>query len=406
MPVLLLTIFLDLVGYGILIPLGPLLFTDPSSPSYILGSASPQTGYIIFGTLLAIYPLTQFIATPILGQLSDRFGRKPILNITLLGTAISYVTFAVAILTHNIPLLFISRGIDGITGSNIAISQAALADTSDPKNRSRAFGLMGAAIGAGVTLGPFIGGIFAGPLLIPGLGYSTAFWFAALLSFLNVILIQFFFKETYKPIKSTDKINLTKSVGNIVRAFNLEKMRPLFTTSLLYSIGFSFYAVSIAIYLNHRYGFTSPNIGSFYLYLGSWVIISQLLIVRIFAKRFSENHILRSSLFILSLCPLLIIGSAHWWILLFITPFFVASNSLTTTNIAALVSRSAGPTIQGEVLGINASVQALGQSIPPIIGGIVAAAFVYWSPLLISSCVLLVAAIVFFISQKGPKQAL
>jgi predicted MFS family arabinose efflux permease len=242
--------------------------------------------------------------------------------------------------------------------------------------------------------------MFAGPFLVTSLGYSTPFWIATFLSLVNVALIQFFFSETYHLARSTAKIQLNKSFHNIKKALSLTGMRPLFGTSFLYSFGFSFYTSSIAIYLNHRYGFSSPTIGIFYLYMGVWIITSQAVIVRLVAKRFTEPQVLKQSLFWLGLCPALIVASAHWWLLLFLAPFFIAVNSLTNTNLAALVSKSAGPTIQGEVLGINASVQALGQAIPPIIGGAVAAALVYWAPLIVSSVVILIASFVFMATYK------
>ena len=147
-PVIFFTILLNALGFGILIPIIPLLLADPKSqyfmlpPSFTLGQ-----GYIIFGLLVASYPFMQFLATPILGQLSDKFGRKKILGISLAGTFISYVLFAVGILIKSIPLLFIARAFDGITGGNISVAQAVVADVTLPQRRASTFGLVGAAFG-------------------------------------------------------------------------------------------------------------------------------------------------------------------------------------------------------------------------------------------------------------------
>jgi MFS transporter, DHA1 family, tetracycline resistance protein len=144
------TVFLDLLGYGILIPVIPLLVTDPTSPFFLLApTATLESGLILLGFLIAVYPIGQFFSTPILGQLSDRYGRKPILIISILGTSISYVLFAIGIITKNIPLLFFSRFFDGMTGGNIAVAQATIADITTPENRARNFGMIGAAFGLG-----------------------------------------------------------------------------------------------------------------------------------------------------------------------------------------------------------------------------------------------------------------
>jgi DHA1 family tetracycline resistance protein-like MFS transporter len=133
-PVVFFTILLNALGFGILIPIIPLLLADPKSQYFMLPhSFSLGQGYIIFGFLVAIYPLMQFMATPILGQLSDKFGRKKILAISLAGTFISYILFAIGILLKNIPLLFISRAFDGITGGNISVAQAVVADVTPPQ---------------------------------------------------------------------------------------------------------------------------------------------------------------------------------------------------------------------------------------------------------------------------------
>ena len=126
--VIFLTIFVDMLGAGILIPIVPQLLANPASEYYLLPQGfTVQQGFILLGFLTASFSLMQFISTPILGQLSDRYGRRRLLMISLLGTSFSYVLFAVGILTKNLPLLFASRMFDGITGGNISIAQAAIA---------------------------------------------------------------------------------------------------------------------------------------------------------------------------------------------------------------------------------------------------------------------------------------
>lgn len=143
LPIVLLTIFLDVLGVGILIPVLPQLVYEIFLPA----GYSMKSAFIMLGWLTFIYPFMQFISTPILGQLSDRYGRKPLLGFSLFGTALGYVLFAVAIITKNIPLLFIARGFDGLTGGNISVARAVIADVSLPEHRTRNFGLIGAGFG-------------------------------------------------------------------------------------------------------------------------------------------------------------------------------------------------------------------------------------------------------------------
>ena len=161
MPVFL-TVFIDLVGFSILIPIFPLLIGD--TPFRVTPESwSFQDGLIMLGFLQAIYPLCTFVAAPILGQLSDRFGRKPVLAFSIAGTAIGYVIFALGISATSIPLLFLGRAIDGLTGGNIAVAQAAVGDISNDSNRQKNFGLLGAAFGLGFIIGPYLGGKLSQP---------------------------------------------------------------------------------------------------------------------------------------------------------------------------------------------------------------------------------------------------
>jgi len=139
------------------------------------------------GWLMSAFPLAQFLCTPILGQLADRYGRKKVLAFSIGGTAISYALFALGIYTKSIPLLFFARILDGISGGNISVAQAVIGDVSNAKNRAKNFGLVGVSIGIGFILGPFIGGKLSDPAVISWFDAATPFWFAAFLSIINHI---------------------------------------------------------------------------------------------------------------------------------------------------------------------------------------------------------------------------
>ncbi len=405
LPVVLFTIFVDLIGFGILIPVIPHLLTNPKSAYYLLAGTgiTLQQGFIILGYLTAIFPFMQFIATPILGQLSDKFGRKKILAISLLGTCISYLVFALGIILHNLPLLFIARGFDGITGGNLSVAQAAIADVTKPENRAKAFGMIGAAFGLGFILGPYIGGKLSDPSIVSWFSATTPFYFAAILSFLNVVFVLTLFPETLANFAHDKSIEFGKSLHNIVKAFSLPNLKEVFLTVFLFQAGFGFFVTFFAVYLISKFGFTQGNIGDFFAYVGIWIALSQAIVTRLASKYFSEAEILRFSIIIAGeIIALYLLPTAGWQLLL-ITPFFAMANGLSQANLVALVSRSATAEIQGEVLGINSSVMALAQAIPPVISGYIAASLSPQAPVIVASIVIVLAGIVFMIFYQMKK---
>lgn len=395
------TVFIDLLGFGILIPVIPLLLADPSSPYYLLNPSQDLSyGYILLGFLTAIFPIGQFFAAPILGQLSDKYGRKKVLAFSLLGTSMSYIVFALAILTRNIPLLFASRFFDGMTGGNISVAQAAIADITKPEHRAKNFGLIGAAFGLGFIIGPFIGGKLSDPTVVGWFNASTPFWFAAILSFLNVLSVLFIFPETRKHISHHLSVDWSKSIHNILHATTLKQVRSIFLTSFLFQGGFTFFTTFFAVYLINRFNFSQGNIGDFFAYIGLWIAFAQIFLVRIVTNKFQERQILPFSILGVGIFILLYIFPTVWWQLLFIVPFMAIFNAFSSATLPALVSRSVSGEIQGEILGINASVQALAFAIPPIISGFVAAKLSPEATILVSGCIILISWVTFLLTNK------
>lgn len=390
-----------MIGVGVLVPIIPLLLTDPNYPYHL--DVAIAGGYVLLGALTAIYPFMQFLATPILGQISDHVGRKPVLAISLAGTSLSYVVFAVGIITKNIPLLFISRAVDGITGGNIAVAQAAIADATAPAKRARAFGLMGAAFGLGFIIGPFLGGRLADPSIVPWFNATTPFWFAAILSALNMLAVLFLFKETLAQ-KTKGSIHWAQSFINIRAATMKPGLRALFGTSFLFTSGFTFFTTFFGVYLIKKFGFNQAGIGDFFALVGICVALTQAFVTGFVGKRFKPYAILTVSLFGVG-TTLFFFWLAHVsWLLYLITIPNAMFIGLIMANLNGLISRSAGPQEQGTVLGIGASVQALAQSIPPVIAGFIAVAFAPEVPLIIASIIVYIAAVVFFLTAKRVTQ--
>lgn len=413
MPVVLLTIFLDVLGVGILVPVIPQLLANPMSTYYLLPAGwTFKEGLILLGWLLAIYPFMQFLATPILGQLSDRFGRKPVLGFSIFGTAIGYVLFAVGIITKNIPLLFFGRALDGITGGNLSVAQAVIADVTPPKDRTKRFALIGAAFGVGFVLGPYIGAKLASP----GISFfglfstphwfspATPFWFTAILSFINLLLILAFLPETHKHMKHV-KIKVTQSLTNIVKAASYPGLRVVFPSVFLFWGGFAFFQTFFQVLLINKLGFSASNIGDYFAWVGLWIAFTQAVITPFVAKWAKPWQVLRFS-FILAGVGLF----ANLWAhntaqLLLVTPIFAIFLGETIANSLSLVSTSVGPEIQGEVLGINTSVQSLAQAIPAALSGYLATISIT-TPVVVGGLSVIAAGVLFIAIYRPTKQML
>lgn len=405
--VVLLTVFLDILGFGILLPVMPeLIFTifEPAGYSF-------DQSLVALGWLTAVYPLAQFVATPVLGQLSDRHGRKPVLAISLAGTALGYVLFALGILLHNIPLLFVGRILDGITGGNISVARAVVADVSPRRHRARNFGLIGACFGVGFIMGPVIGARMAeanavifGFLRTPGwFDTATPFWFAAILSLLNMVLVVALLPETNRHIDAALKVAWSKSLRNIRTAATHPALRVIFTTEFLFWGGFTFFTTFFQVLLIQKLGFTTSNVGDMFAYIGICIALSQALLVPFVAKYIKGHDVLRFSLLGTGLALFLQLLPNTTWQLLLTAPVIAVFNGLTVANATALVSLSADRKIQGEVLGIEASVQALAQAVPAIIAGYVAT-FGVSTPVIVGGCIVVVAGIVYLALYRVPKK--
>lgn len=409
LPAALFTVFLDAIGVSILIPLYVALVL-PGEYQVIPVSWTLRDGFIMVGWLTGIYSICTFLAAPILGQLSDKYGRKIVLGISLLGTSLGYALFAIGVIQKNIPLMFLSRIIDGLTGGNIAIGRAIIGDVSTNETRTRNFGLIGAMFGIGFVLGPYLGGRLstAGIPFINVAGqqflhtpswFSPAvpFWFATILAFINALLVFFVLPETLAE-RSRHRIRWNKSLSDIKKAVTLPGVRSVIPVSFLFTAGFTFFTTFFSFSMVAQIkGFTAANVADYFSLIGIWIAVFQGAVIPILAKRFKNYQVIRFSMFGVAASVLILLLFARTTeSAILLSPFIPLFVAMTMANMIALISSVVSRDIQGEVMGINSSVEALGQAIPAIMSGYIASVAV-WLPSGVAAATMVMAGLLFWV---------
>lgn len=399
LPVLFLTLLLDVVGIGMIIPILPIIFTDPSSPSFILGSYSTEMQLMISGAVTAVSGIVTFFVSPIMGELSDMYGRKKLLIIGIALLAVSQVIFALGIITSSLTVLFLSRILNGLAGGNISIVQASIADISTPKDRAKNFGLIGAAFGMGFIIGPLLGGYLAHLFGNP----SAPFLFAALLGLINVISVKRLYKETNTVSSSiTKRITPLKALYNLVLAYQDKATAHLYVTSFFYVAGFTFFTSFTGIYLVHKFSLSAAELGSYFGVIGVWIVITQGLILRYVTRTYSEKRILLVSMPLVAIAIVMMIFAPTMLYAYILIPCIAIPQGLSMASIGALISKSASKDKQGVALGINGSLSALNQGIIPATAGVLTAYTAVWIPYMLAGLCIAIAWKTLFVTRRHP----
>ncbi|MFA6328999.1 MAG: MFS transporter [Candidatus Micrarchaeia archaeon] len=393
-------VFIDMIGLGLAIPILAPMFFDVQHGVLPAGYGVGIRG-ILLGLLIAAYPLAQFFGSPIIGALSDHRGRKPVLLITLAGTMLGYLVFAAGVLLGNVPLLYIGRMVSGFTGGNMATAYSAIADISDEKSKTRNFGLVGVAFGVGFVIGPYLGGQLSDPSVVPWFNFSTPFFAAALLALANMMMVYFRFEETLK-VRVHTPMSPWMGFANLKRAASLPSLRTMFIVIFLYMFGYTMYTQFLSVYLIERFDFSTGHIGDIYAFIGLCIALTQGFVVRPISRRFTSEQVLQVSFLGLSLAVgavLLATDAAHVY---FFIPAVALFAGLTYPNTVTVVSNLAGRESQGEILGINQSIQAAAQAIPPIIAGVIISIGVTL-PIICASAIIFLAWACFALFQRAER---
>lgn len=336
------TVVIDMIGFGIVIPILPLYAQD-------LG-ASPT----VIGVLASSYALMQFLFAPVWGRLSDRHGRRPVILVALAGSAISSLLIGLA---TSLVLLFVARILNGISGASYSAAQAYVADVTSPQERARGMGLIGAAFGLGFILGPAIGGLCA--IVDPRL----PFFVAAALAALNLL-------AAWRRLPEPERRPATQSSQRelLRAAFRDGRIAPMIAITFLATFAFVGMEQTFALLGNRRFGFGLVETGLMFTYIGVVVAVVQGKAVGPLVARLGERRVMLTGLVVTGAALGLLAVTMHLWALFLVTALLAASG-LVFPTVTSIVSQAAGDADQGGMLGLVASSSGLARIVGPLAAG-------------------------------------
>jgi multidrug resistance protein len=348
-----LIIFIDLLGFGLIIPIVPFYLQDFIDDPSTIG----QTIALLITAAAAM----QFIFNPIWGRLSDRIGRRPILLMSTLGMSMSHAFFALA---PSIELLFLSRIMTGIFAATVPTAMAYISDVTSEEDRAKGMGLVGAAFGLGFILGPAAGGILAdlGGFKLPLFGASA-------LSLAALVLAFFTLKETVDTSGAATRDYRRFNLANLMRAFKHPTLGILFLIFFIVNLAFSNLETVFALYIDKVFSYTTKEAGYFFAMIGVISATVQGVFIGRFSKKFGEKKLIIGSLFILGVSFILLPLSKLVVLFTIFMAFIAFSLGLHNPSVTSLISKNATKDEQGGVLGINQSFSALGRIIGPLWAG-------------------------------------
>ncbi len=339
-------VFVDLLGFSIILPLLPFYALE-----YKL---TPDA----IGLIAAVYSVFQFIASPVLGAMSDKYGRRPLLIYSQIGSMLGFLMLGWA---SAVWMLIASRVIDGISGGNITIAAAYVADVTEPKDRASAMGVIGVAFGLGFMFGPFIGGELAALW-----GKAAPAFGAAIFSGISVLLTIFYLKE---PVIHRSTKEGKKGLAMTIEYFRTKNLRTFLLIFFFFALPFALYVSMFSLYAHLELDFTERDVGRFLAYVGFLGIIWQGVVIRPLVKKMGELFSVRLGMVCLAIGLLLIVLAENWLQLALVAFIFSFGSGITRVVISSLITQAAPPDKKGSVLGVSASLESLSRIIGPVIGG-------------------------------------
>lgn len=363
-------VFMDMIGFGFIIPIMPDMISQFGASQNMLG------------IVLGIYALGQFIAAPLVGSLSDRYGRKPMLLLSIGGTFLSLILLGLA---NSIALILVSRLLDGITGGNITVAQSYIADSTDKEDRSKGFGLIGMAFGLGFILGPLFGG------LLMGINIHAPAFTAAAIAAVNLVIIAFVLPESHKKEdrKEMRKLRIIDT-GAFRKVFSLDPGRKYLAVILFYTLAFNMFETMFSSHSMLAIGLSPRARGLILAYMGVLIAGMQGGLIGKLTSRFRELSLLNLSniILIISLAAWAFVDSTLQLMLIIIPLSFAAA--LQSVIQKSLLSQSVEGDNQGMVLGVSTSLESLTRVIAPILGGYLLSKVSLWAPGVLSALILII----------------
>ncbi|MEW5975008.1 MAG: MFS transporter [Acidobacteriota bacterium] len=374
--ILFVTVFLDLVGFGIVLPILPFYAESFGATALMVGLLSTS------------YSLMQFLFAPFWGWFSDRVGRRPVILVGLLGSSVSYLIFGAA---NTLPVLFLSRIFAGIAGANIATAQANIADSTEPQNRARGMGLIGAAYGLGFIFGPAIGG------LLSPFGYGVPAFFASGLAFCNFVAATQFLPETLKPEGNRSK-SKGWNLGRLGRTLRYQELGLYLALFFIATFAFANLEATFALMTERKFGYNAHHNGLLFAYIGVLITVMQGGFIGLLVKRFGEQRLVRIGLFSMVLSLALLPYAAGLATLLLVLVALSFGHGAAGPSITSLISQLSGQDDQGGTLGMAQSLASLARILGPVWGGFTFDRFGFQYPYLTGS---LFMAVAFLLSLHG-----
>jgi DHA1 family tetracycline resistance protein-like MFS transporter len=366
--IIFLTIFVNLIGFGIIIPLLP-FYAETFG-------ASP----IVIGLLFAVFSICQLVAAPVLGDLSDRWGRRPILIFSLLGTVVSFVMLAMA---HSISMLFLARIVDGLSGGNISTARAYVADVTEPKDRAKAYGLIGAAFGLGFIMGPALSGMLA------QVSYTAPIWAAAALTLVAALMAWFWLPETVHRANA----GAGNPLSYLPALLQRPAIRRVLTVDFIYWFAFSIFQTTFALFAARRFEFTASRTGYFMAGFGVLGAVIQGGLIRPIVKRTGDKPMFIAGV-LFSIVGLVAAAAAHSVMLFALALVPLAFGmGFGHPTVSSLVSRAGRGDEQGRVQGAASAVESLGRTFGPVWGNASLQRYGEAMPFLSGAAFLVLAAI-------------
>lgn len=385
--VLFLVVFIDLIGFGIVIPLLPFF-----GEHY---NASPD----VVTLLMATYSITQLISAPILGRISDRYGRRPVLLFSIAGSVITYIWLGFA---DTLVMLFIARAFNGFMAGNIATAFAYIADVTTPENRAKGMGLIGAAFGLGFIMGPAIGGILAGPDAANA-DFQTPALCAAALSFIALILASVKLKESLSEEVRAKiaKLPPRKHWKSFFETLLRPRLGLLIMISFACTFVFAGMETTFAMWTRRVFSWGPEQNGYLFAFLGIVSALIQGGLVGRIAKKWGEGKMVIFGTLGLGLGIGLIPFSTTVPFLMGATTILAFGFALSTPALNSLISLEASETERGGVMGASRSASTLSRVLGPILAGVLFAQLGRDAPYIFGMFVMFGVAIVAYIKLNG-----